>query len=224
MRRARRRGRYVVSLDRLVGFRLWTRTLPGWSSHPAPSRGACHSSTAPLNSIAQGAPFPNRGSPRTPTGIPSGRPWNWVEVGEYRGVVRVPRRVFQRLLSETPTPERCVERYYLQRTRFESIAERKLRRPQLTETGISRSAGGICAKHQVETVPTAEECLKSTHCSHSLLLKATAAHAPLRPLTGPARNGVPQMESGRSRFARRVMPMRDHYSLPAQSYLLCAFN
>ena len=56
-----------------------------------------------------------------------------VEIGEYRGVVRVPRRVFQRLLPERPTPERCVEAYYLQRTRFESIAERKLRRRQLTE-------------------------------------------------------------------------------------------
>jgi hypothetical protein len=35
--------------------------------------------------------------------------------------------VFQRLLPERPTPERCVEAYYFQRTRFESIAERKLR-------------------------------------------------------------------------------------------------
>ena len=43
------------------------------------------------------------------------------------GVVWVPRRVFQRALPERPTPERCVEAYYLQRTRFESIAERKLR-------------------------------------------------------------------------------------------------
>ena len=58
-----------------------------------------------------------------------------VEIGEYRGVVRVPRRVFQRLLPETPTPERCVETYHLQRTRFERVAERKLRRRQLTEDG-----------------------------------------------------------------------------------------
>jgi hypothetical protein len=43
-----------------------------------------------------------------------------VEIGEYRGMVCVPRRVFQRLLPETPTPERCVEAYYLQRTRFEA--------------------------------------------------------------------------------------------------------
>jgi hypothetical protein len=58
-----------------------------------------------------------------------------VEIGQYRGVVRVPRRVFQRLLPERPTLERCVEAYYLQRTRFEGIAERKLRRTQLPEDG-----------------------------------------------------------------------------------------
>ena len=64
-----------------------------------------------------------------------------VEIGEYRGVVRVPRHVFQRLLPDRPTPERCVEAYYLQRTRFESIAERKLRRRQLTEDGNVEISG-----------------------------------------------------------------------------------
>jgi hypothetical protein len=63
--------------------------------------------------------------------LPEDARWNAdrqsVEFGEYRDVVRVPRRVFQRLLPERPTPERCVEAYYLQRTRFESIAEQKLR-------------------------------------------------------------------------------------------------
>jgi hypothetical protein len=76
-----------------------------------------------------------------------------VVIGEYEGVVRVPRRVFQRLLPERPTPERCVEAYYLQRTRFESIAERKLRRRQLTEDGnveisgrdLREAPGGTCA-------------------------------------------------------------------------------
>ncbi len=58
-----------------------------------------------------------------------------VEIGEYRGVVRIGRRVFQNLLSESPTPERCVEAYHLQRTRFELIAERKLRRGQLADDG-----------------------------------------------------------------------------------------
>jgi hypothetical protein len=58
-----------------------------------------------------------------------------VEIGEYRGVVRVPRRVFQRPLPRSPISERCVDAYYLQRTRFESIAERKLSQWQLTEDG-----------------------------------------------------------------------------------------
>ena len=70
-----------------------------------------------------------------------------VEIGEYRGVVRVPRRAFQRLLPERPTPERCVEAYYLQPTRFESIAERMLRRRQLTDDGNVEISGrdlGYC--------------------------------------------------------------------------------
>jgi Protein of unknown function (DUF1488) len=64
-----------------------------------------------------------------------------VEIGEYSGVVRVPRRVLQRLLPERPTPERCIEAYHLQRMRFESIAERKLCRRQLTEDGNVEISG-----------------------------------------------------------------------------------
>jgi len=58
-----------------------------------------------------------------------------IGVGEYEGVVRVSRRVFQSLISERPTPERCLEAYHLYRTRLELIAERKLRRRQLTDDG-----------------------------------------------------------------------------------------
>src|SRR2546423_804492 len=58
-----------------------------------------------------------------------------IGVGEYEGVVRIPRRVFQGLLDQSPTPERCLEAYYLYRTRLELIAERKVRRRQLTEDG-----------------------------------------------------------------------------------------
>jgi hypothetical protein len=58
-----------------------------------------------------------------------------VEIGEYRGVVRIIRHVFQHLLHESPTPERCLEAYHLQRSRFELVAERKLRWRQLTEDG-----------------------------------------------------------------------------------------
>ena len=58
-----------------------------------------------------------------------------IGVGEYEGIVRVPRRVFQVLLDQSPTPERCLEAYYLYRTPLEMIAERKVRRRQLTEDG-----------------------------------------------------------------------------------------
>jgi hypothetical protein len=58
-----------------------------------------------------------------------------VMVGEYQGTVRVHRRVFQRMLDQSPTPERCLEAFHLQRTRFELAVERKLRRRQLTDDG-----------------------------------------------------------------------------------------
>src|SRR5262249_45219714 len=68
-----------------------------------------------------------------------------IGVGEYHGVVRVSRRVFQILLSEAPTPERCLEAYHLHRTRLEVIAERKVRRRQLTMTAMSRLPVVTCA-------------------------------------------------------------------------------
>jgi hypothetical protein len=58
-----------------------------------------------------------------------------IGVGEYEGVVRIPRQVFRRFLDGTVTPERCLEAYHQQRTRFELVAERKLRRRQLTDDG-----------------------------------------------------------------------------------------
>lgn len=53
----------------------------------------------------------------------------------YEGIARIGRRVFQHLLDRSPTPERCVEAFHLQRTRFEMIVERKLRRRQLADDG-----------------------------------------------------------------------------------------
>jgi hypothetical protein len=58
-----------------------------------------------------------------------------VMLGEYEGTVTVSRRVFQRLLDQSPTPERCLEAFHLQRTRFELVVERKVRRRQLTDDG-----------------------------------------------------------------------------------------
>ena len=58
-----------------------------------------------------------------------------VILGPYEGTVRVGRRVFQGLLDQSPTPERCMEAFHLQRTRFEIVVERKLRRRQLADDG-----------------------------------------------------------------------------------------
>jgi hypothetical protein len=46
----------------------------------------------------------------------------------------VPRRASSSGSCRSGNPQRWVETYYVQRTRFESIAERKLRR-QLTDDG-----------------------------------------------------------------------------------------
>jgi hypothetical protein len=61
--------------------------------------------------------------------------------------------MFERLLPKRPTPERCVEAYYLQRTRFERIAERQLRRRELTEDGNLEINDPTCAGLQVVCRP-----------------------------------------------------------------------
>ena len=58
-----------------------------------------------------------------------------VGIGEYEGVVRVHRDVFRRFIDGVVTPDKCIETYHLHRTRFEMIAERKLRHRQLTDDG-----------------------------------------------------------------------------------------
>lgn len=58
-----------------------------------------------------------------------------VEIGEYRGTVRVGRAVFQSLLPMGPTPERCLEAFHLERARFEQAAERSIRERRLTPDG-----------------------------------------------------------------------------------------
>jgi hypothetical protein len=65
-----------------------------------------------------------------------------IGVGEYDGVVRVSRRVFQILLPEAPTPERCLEAYHLHRTRLELIAERKVPKPALRRQTSKVGGGG----------------------------------------------------------------------------------
>ena len=64
-----------------------------------------------------------------------------VGVGEYQGTVRVPRHLFQRLIDGAVTPERCLEAFHLRRTRFELVAERKLRSRRLTDDGNVEISG-----------------------------------------------------------------------------------
>jgi hypothetical protein len=46
-----------------------------------------------------------------------------VKIGEYEGVVRVPRRVFQSLCRHGPLASGALKRTTYKRTRFERVAE-----------------------------------------------------------------------------------------------------
>ncbi len=56
-----------------------------------------------------------------------------VEVGEYRGLVIIARRIVHDFLGARPTPEQCVEYCHLHRVVFERIAEDKIRARELGE-------------------------------------------------------------------------------------------
>src|SRR5258708_1583888 len=80
----------------------------------------------------------------------------------YEGTVTVSRRVFQRLLDQSPTPERCMEAFHLQRTRFELIVERKLRRRQLTDDGNVEITGRDLRE---KTAPVGQRDLFGAHAA-----------------------------------------------------------
>jgi Protein of unknown function (DUF1488) len=56
-----------------------------------------------------------------------------VELGEYRGTCRIPRRVFHDLLGRPPTPEDCVQYFHLQRTEFERLVELRIANRELED-------------------------------------------------------------------------------------------
>ena len=76
-----------------------------------------------------------------------------IGVGEYEGVVRVSSRVFQILLPQSPTSQRCLEAYHLHRIRLELIAERKVRRRQLTDDGNVEITGRDVREREVQAHP-----------------------------------------------------------------------
>ena len=64
-----------------------------------------------------------------------------VTVGEFKGSVFVPRRVFQTLHGSRPTPEQCVQHYHLNRTALERVVEAKVRERQLDDDANIRISG-----------------------------------------------------------------------------------
>ena len=56
-----------------------------------------------------------------------------VELGDYHGICRVPRRVFHDLIGRRPSPEECLQQFHLGRTEFERIVERKLEARELDD-------------------------------------------------------------------------------------------
>jgi hypothetical protein len=79
--------------------------------------------------------------------------WGLADLEPKRGLLAI-----RGLLPERPTPERCVEAYYLQCTRFERIAEGKLRRRQLTEDGNVEITGPDLRKTTVITDSLPNSC------------------------------------------------------------------
>jgi uncharacterized protein DUF1488 len=58
-----------------------------------------------------------------------------VAIGAYEGTVRAPAELFRRLLRGPATPEKCLDAYHLQRTRFERAVAAKLKRKELADDG-----------------------------------------------------------------------------------------
>jgi hypothetical protein len=83
-----------------------------------------------------------------------------VLLGQYKGTVRVHGRVFQNLLDHSPTPQKCLEAFHLQRTRFELVVERKLRRRQLTDDGNVEITGRDLRERDHQPAPRVDHRLR----------------------------------------------------------------
>jgi len=95
------------------------------------------------------------------------------------------------LLAERPTPERCVEAYYLQRTRFESIAERKLRRRQVDRGwGRGDQRKGFALGAGSRRPPTPRNRRSRPQNRHRHNRDRTAVSAPFRPFAVPVGSGT----------------------------------
>src|SRR5262245_9862378 len=78
-------------------------------------------------------------------------------------------------MPDWPTPERCVEAYYPQRTRFERIAERKLRQRQLTEDGNVEISGRGFHQLPIASLPQCKAEADASACDRvSVSIRTTA--------------------------------------------------
>lgn len=57
-----------------------------------------------------------------------------VEIGEYSGIVSIPRTLFQSFVP-APSEQTCLEAFYRHRAQFERIVEMKIAARQLTDDG-----------------------------------------------------------------------------------------
>jgi hypothetical protein len=64
-----------------------------------------------------------------------------VELGEYRGRVFVPARIFATILGHRAKPEDCLRVFHLESDRFERLAEAKIRARDLSDDGNVRLTG-----------------------------------------------------------------------------------
>ncbi len=83
-----------------------------------------------------------------------------VEIGEYRGLAIVPRRLIHDLIGGHATPEQSVEYVFLNRTEFERMVESKIRAKELGAdanihlTGRDARSGKTIGREPLPTAKT----------------------------------------------------------------------
>jgi hypothetical protein len=138
-------------------------------------------SLSDCNAVASDFTFPED----APAGMPSGRRWSSGSRSASTATWAGSHGACSNACSPSgPPPSGCIEAYFLQRTRFESIAERKLRRRQLTKDGNVEISGrdlgegsGQANTRETSTRDRTASCNSLRVAKHRALLQgAVASH------------------------------------------------